>query len=267
MQMTSPASLPVTTDYWLTYDGSFDGFLTVIFRIYADRLTVAGISPQDIVQTDLLACTLFVENNATQAERVLNRLHDILGKTGIRQLLAGFLNETPMREMVLYGVIRQVLQQPDPDALQNVAHPDILTLTHWVRQLRIEQHRMEAFVRFELMDNGIFLSRIEPDLNVLPLVAPHFRRRFADQHWLIFDVRRDFGVYYDLDTLHQVSELDAALLKNPSHQFDVKELNYQKMWQTYFKHVNIPERRNLKRHVRELPRRYWKYLTEKQLSV
>jgi hypothetical protein len=36
------------------------------------------------------------------------------------------------------------------------------------------------------------------------------------------------------------------------------------LWQAYFDHVNIPERKNLKLHYRQMPRRYWKYLSEKQ---
>lgn len=260
-ELLAPSSEPIV----LRYDGSFDGFLTVIFAIYAERLQPVAIRPDSSPVTDLLHETRFIETQPELAERVFKRLDAILGKDGLRQLLAGFLNESDEREWVLYQVMQLIFAQPHPDILTNVAHPAVLTLSHWVKDLRLEKHRMKAFVRFELMDNGIFLSRIEPDLNVLPLIARHFRHRFADQHWLIFDVKRGYGIYYDQETLHQVSELDAAVLRNPRAHFNQREMHYQKMWQTYFKHVNIPERRSLERQIRALPRRYWKYLTEKQL--
>lgn len=41
------------------------------------------------------------------------------------------------------------------------------------------------------------------------------------------------------------------------------EKDYQELWKTYFKAVDIPERRNMKLHVQHVPKRYWKYLIEK----
>ena len=37
-----------------------------------------------------------------------------------------------------------------------------------------------------------------PIFDVLPLIAGHFTRRYADQRWLIFDKKRRYGLYYDL---------------------------------------------------------------------
>ena len=42
------------------------------------------------------------------------------------------------------------------------------------------------------------------------------------------------------------------------------EAAYQRLWRGYFQAVTIAERRNLGLHRRNLPRRYWRYLTEKQ---
>jgi probable DNA metabolism protein len=46
--------------------------------------------------------------------------------------------------------------------------------------------------------------------------------------------------------------------------FDEKEELYQHLWQQYFKSVNIVSRKNTKLHIQHMPKRYWKYLTEKQ---
>ena len=45
---------------------------------------------------------------------------------------------------------------------------------------------------------------------------------------------------------------------------DEREPLFQVLWQAYFDHVNIPERKNLKLHRRHMPLRYWQYLSEKQ---
>jgi probable DNA metabolism protein len=40
----------------------------------------------------------------------------------------------------------------------------------------------------------------------------------------------------------------------------------RRLWKTYFIAVNITERNNPKLHLRQLPRRYWQYLPEKNLD-
>jgi probable DNA metabolism protein len=39
---------------------------------------------------------------------------------------------------------------------------------------------------------------------------------------------------------------------------------FQKLWKAYFKSLTIKERINPKLQRQHLPKRYWKYLTEKQ---
>jgi probable DNA metabolism protein len=39
---------------------------------------------------------------------------------------------------------------------------------------------------------------------------------------------------------------------------------YQKLWKSYFKHITIQERKNLRLQRQHMPRRFWKYLPEKQ---
>jgi probable DNA metabolism protein len=43
----------------------------------------------------------------------------------------------------------------------------------------------------------------------------------------------------------------------------LKEGLFQRLWKRYYEAANIPQRNNPKLHLRQLPRRYWQYLTEK----
>jgi probable DNA metabolism protein len=38
----------------------------------------------------------------------------------------------------------------------------------------------------------------------------------------------------------------------------------QDLWRTYFKAICIKERMNPRKQLQDMPRRYWKYMTEKQ---
>jgi probable DNA metabolism protein len=101
---------------------------------------------------------------------------------------------------------------------------------------------------------------------VLPLIANHFKERYADQRWLIYDCRRKYGLYYDL---REVSEVMIHFNEGDSQEenvYDEKESLYQELWKQYFDSVNIKARRNMKLHIQHVPKRYWKYLIEKQPS-
>ncbi|MBD0222811.1 DUF4130 domain-containing protein, partial [Acinetobacter baumannii] len=107
-----------------------------------------------------------------------------------------------------------------------------------------------------------------------PLIQPHFKRRYQDQRWLIYDEQRKFGLYYDLREIHEVSleasEVDRNLKNGMSQSFqlelDEQEVLYDQLWKDYFKSVNITERQNIKLHVQYLPKRYWRYLNEKLIE-
>ena len=132
---------------------------------------------------------------------------------------------------------------------------------------------LEAFVRFEHTTDDIYFARVEPDFNVLPLIGEHFRQRYQDQHWAIYDITRGYGIYYDKSNstatrpaaLQTITDLDDAVLRRPASIHSADERRYQQFWQGYFTNVNITERKNPRLHRQYLPQRYWKYLSEKQI--
>lgn len=137
------------------------------------------------------------------------------------------------------------------------------------RSVSRERHRMKAFIRFQKTADGIYYCLIEPDYNVLPLVAKFFKDRYADQRWIIYDVKRKYGLYYDLHRVEEitydfVSNIDTSKVTLPSEMIDEKEELASMLWKDYFNSTNIPARKNMKLHIRHVPKRYWKYLNEKE---
>ncbi len=151
-------------------------------------------------------------------------------------------------------------------ACDDFSHEAVITLHQTLKKVHRERHRMEAFIRFQQSADGLFFATVEPDFDVLPLISSHFARRYADQRWLIFDNKRKYGILYDLKEVHIVEQSPAAQTANallPSISLHEEETKFQELWQQYFKSVNIKERKNTALHVRHMPKRYWRYLTEK----
>ncbi|WP_400192135.1 TIGR03915 family putative DNA repair protein [Hymenobacter sp. B81] len=260
-----PLSFQATARF--TYDGSFDGLLTVLLRCWEQRLWPEAIQPAGAAQGGLFAETQEVATDEAAARRVWEGLLRHMPAEARTSLYKAFLSERADRELLVFRYVQLAIEAGGQDISENFGNDTVRLVADVNKQMFREKHRMEAFVRFEKTRDGLFHATVEPDFDVLPLIAEHFTKRYADQRWLIFDRRRGYGLYYDLQRTDILS-LDAAPAAGAGSVsaavLDEREPLYQTLWQAYFDHVNIPERRNLKLHRRHLPRRYWKYLTEKQ---
>ena len=249
----------------LIYDESFEGFLTAVFEVYEYKLAPVQIVKESAPLPLLFINAKIVTTDSAKSERVFKKLFAIIGRKGIHQLLCSILTEKDDCEIHLLDVVRYVLKNPNDNVLQNMADPSVLKLAQQVKIIGREKHRMEAFVRFKLTCDDIYFSEIEPDFNVLPLIMSHFQQRYQDQKWLIFDQKRHYGIYYDLQTVEYV-EMDFNEVKNSQAGLEMlakDEDLYQSLWKTYFKSTNIKARKNTRLHLQHVPKRYWKYLTEK----
>ena len=250
----------------LLYDSTFEGLMTAVFEVFEYKYDVVEIvSQQNYSQENFFAETHEVITDFTKSDRVLKKLEENLGKLGISQLMMVFFSERKDLERLILSAVRHSIKHPKKNILQDFGNEDILEISKICRSVSRERHRMLAFVRFELLQDEVYFAKIEPDFNVLPLIGKHFKERYADQKWMIFDLKRHYGIFYDLKEV-QFFTPDSFQLQNfrNSEQFHhEEEKKYQKLWQRYFVKTGIPERKNMKLHIQWVPKRYWKYLTEK----
>jgi probable DNA metabolism protein len=156
---------------------------------------------------------------------------------------------------------------------QNIANPTVLRIRRTSDQVNHEIERLHGFVRFRQLAGELYYAAIEPDHNVVRLLVPHFIARFADQQWLIHDLKRGTGIYYDgvvcrfLPKVNIYSEAVTAsrplTASGVPTSFDTKESTYQSIWNQYFQAIAIPERTNPRAQRQRMPRRYWKHLVER----
>src|SRR5690606_975875 len=138
-----------------------------------------------------------VAMDADNAERVLTKLHKLLGRSGMRNILWGFLSEKAHIGTTLFQVIKYAIDYPSRHIMEDLGNLNVLELVQTVKSVGTEEHRMEAFVRFEHTTDDIYFARVEPYSNVLPVIGEHLRQRYQDQHGAIYDVARGYGLYYD----------------------------------------------------------------------
>ncbi|OIQ22676.1 TIGR03915 family putative DNA repair protein [Lacinutrix sp. MedPE-SW] len=250
----------------LIYDGTFDGFLTCVFVSFDQKLKDVNIVREQFFQDTFFAKKETVITQKAKADRVWVGLKKKIKPMELSRLYYAFLSESITVENTLFKAIQYIFKS-DVNVASNFANTHILEISKLSKSVGREKHRMEAFVRFKLTKDNIYFANIEPDFNVLPLISKHFKNRYADQKWMIYDLKRNYGIYYNLEKVDIVTlEFDAKY--NPTHTskdiFCEQELEFQQLWKDYFKSTNIVSRKNLKLHKQHVPKRYWKYLSEKQ---
>jgi probable DNA metabolism protein len=248
------------------YDGSFEGLLTAVFDVYECKVDKTRIVSEKTFLPDMFGKAIHVCTDAVKANRVWKGLQKRLSVALLVNVYSVYLSELVEREEVLLDFFRQVFASRE-SIEENYRSHAVLRVAQISRQLFREKHRFEAFVRFQKLQDGTFYATIEPDFNILPLISSHFVRRYADQEWIIYDIKRQYGIYYNLKQVQEVYFDFKEINKYgeaPEEAYNVQEEVYQLLWKVYFKNVNIPARRNMKLHKKHAPVRYWKYLVEKQ---
>ena len=253
------------------FDNTLDGLLTAVFdSFFRKQQDVTLLAEGE--QLPLFADEPHrVVTDGEKAERVWKGLEKQLSKDGLHMVTISWLSEERTLNQPLFNFICKVFRLKIKGLEHNASDPDVLEVRNTCRRVLHEQLRMKQFIRFQKAKDGTYLAVVSPDHNVLPIIIDHFQDRFNDQPWLIYDAKRHYGFYYDGKTVIRITfedettvpfNLDNGKLNEEVLSNDDQLL--QDLWRTYFKAICIKERMNPRKQLSDMPRRYWKYMTEKQ---
>jgi probable DNA metabolism protein len=251
--------------YYL-YDSSFEGLLTAVFDLYFRRESPARIVAED-APTPLFTDVHTVVSDPEKAERVLRGLKGKISASAINMLYMCHLSELPDVELLIVRYIQKALASPVSIEV-NFGDDDVLALSKIRKKVSNERTFMLQFVRFQKTVDGVYFAVIEPRYNVLPICLDFFRDRYSDQQWLIYDACRHFGAFYNrkktelVHFQHPPVDLHAGTLA-PDQQDD-REKAFQELWREYLQSITHSSRKNLRLQRQLMPRRFWRYLVEKQ---
>lgn len=249
------------------YDKTFEGLLTAVFGAYF-RKTFPNLL---IAENDLLPLfydeVVTIVTEAEKADRVWKGLEKKMSKASLSVLTVCWLSELPDIDILLFRYICKALEAPKSIEL-NFGDPDVLAVSKIWKKVTNERHRVIQFLRFQKTLDGTFFAAVEPLYDVIPLTLDFLKDRFADQPWLLYDLKREYGYYYDLQEVIEVrfenkeEHLLTGLLSEDI--MDKDEKLFQQMWKQYFKSIAIKERLNLKLHRQHMPARFWRFMPEKK---
>jgi probable DNA metabolism protein len=249
-----------------SFDNTFEGLLTVVFESYQRRQFPDEILTGEGSQPVLFASTITIETDDRKAERVWKGIVSHSSKVNAHRIYRVFLAGMPDTPMLLVKYIRFVIDSTKNEET-NFSEPVVVEFNKLHQKVCKEAHRIQMFVRFQKTVEGSYYASFAPMYDVLPLCIPHFRDRYANQPWIIYDLKRNYGFWYDLKNVSRVvfDDLKVNLQNGQLHSSLLAEDEklFQQLWKQYYHSICIQERKNDKVHRQLLPKRFWKYLPEK----
>lgn len=249
------------------YDGTFEGFLCVVFRAFELKRAPISIVKKNLWQPTIFNDCIEVESVIEQSDRVWTGIVKRSSASNARMLHIAFQSELPNIELQLWNYIKMLFAPGSNGQYKNTLNEHVFDILKIARKVMGEVHRMLGLIRFQLAADGTYFAAIAPDHNILWLMQDHFKDRLADQQWIIYDTKRNIGIFYNL---HEVTEVSFPVEPTSTQEGrltnevkDPTEDYYCNLWQRYYKSINITERKNTKQMLGHMPRRYWKHLPEK----
>lgn len=249
------------------YDKTFEGLLTAVFEAYSRRTFPDRLLAEGEVLPLFYDEVFTVVSDPAKSDRVWKALQKKLSSVSLTGLTLVWLSELPDSDGLLFRYIRKVIDSPHRIET-NFGDPDVLEMSKIWKKVGNERGHVVQFLRFQKTADGIFFAALAPIYNVLPLTVSHLKDRFSDQRWLLYDLKRAYGYYYDLKEVAEIrfEQKEAHLISGWLNEdlMDKDEKLFQSLWKTYFHAIAIKERINPKLHRQMMPARFWKYMTEKQ---
>lgn len=233
------------------YDASIEGLFTAFFYLYNYQ------GPISFTINDMQNSFLRRKHFPTELdkfERIKNYLKKIGGLGYFRMFLYVFTSQDEAKEMVMFSVLKASERYQG----QALSRQDEMSFKFKKLQKAVssERHAYLGLLRFKELENGILYAKMKPKNDVLPLLMPHFIKRFGQVHpFMIYDEGRGYGLLYLDGQVEEGRLLDQA--------YDNK-VEYEALWMTFYQAISIEERKNLNLQRSNMPKRYWAYLTEKQ---
>lgn len=238
------------------YDGSFEGFLTLVYEVYHDKL-----HPSSIIRTEpkelLFEPMHSVFTDTLKAQKVLIGLKNKFLPEYYKRIFHIFLCdsisfETELLEFITLGFKHQAL-------LNNITIPALFKLQALENELFRLVHKMYGFIRFEELEDKTLYAKIETKYNVLPFLGEHFTLRLGNHPFIIHDLNRSLA-YVKNETSSSIQTI--ASFETPLLSSD--ETTFKALWKTFFTHVSIENRKNKKLQQQLVPLLYRTYMSEFQ---
>ncbi|MES1179165.1 MAG: UdgX family uracil-DNA binding protein [Myxococcales bacterium] len=225
------------------------------WREAARNLLRQGVAPPDVEWTNGQQGALFAQPLATEPASASQAPAPRVPKAFLEKAQLAVDHASPERFALLYRLLWKLTHEA-AHLLDDPLDPDTARLRLMLREVREEEHRMHAFVRFRQTRapdaTEHLVAWYHPAHPVLRRVAPFFARRYPTLRWTLFTP--ESSAYWDGE---QLSFGPGAPSESAPGQDEIDAL-----FLSYYEHVFNPARSNVPVMSRHLTSRILAQLPE-----
>ena len=244
------------SDIAYLYDGSFDGLLCCVYESYYNKEL-----PSLIFSHSEMQATLFpvkeIFTDIVHAQRVEDSIRESISGEALHLVRMCYFSCTENRELLILNFLRMGYKI-GATVTNKLADDTVGAITKIARSVSRESMYYLEFLRFSDY-NGALVAIIEPKNFVLPMIVDHYCDRFPSEQFLIYDEVHKYAIVYQ-NFEANIVPLEHLELPEACE----KEDKYRALWKQFYNTIAIEGRINPKLRMGNMPKRYWKHLTEFQ---
>lgn len=243
------------------FDGTKKGLFTCIFESYYKKEIPTRITDEDC-QTSFTDNTVIIKTDDEKADRVYKCIKGCKTKYIVSDISVAMKSGDKNKFDVIFAYIKKVIDNKKSDISAAYSLPEVLAFNDLKARIYTEFHRFKGFLRFMETNEGYFYAVFTPDNDIAEMLVPHFKSRFKSP-FVIHDLKRN---RITLCNGYEYKSIDGKISGTTVYLSD-NERDFQDLWRSYYKSVNIPERKNTRTMCAFMPERYWNNLPEKQENI
>ena len=176
------------------YDGSFNGFLTTMHSVAYENMPVATLMKKVNTKDVLFPEPNYICTCPEAAQQIWDQLR-VRNYGALKAMYFAFMSEAKGIENLLMDFFRDILRSETSgfDRVSASKHSRIYQLACDVER---EKNALERQLRIKENTDAPFVRAITPKYNILPLISKYFRTRYRISEWVIWDMKRKYGLYH-----------------------------------------------------------------------
>lgn len=238
------------------YDGTFDGFLTIVFNSYLNKTLPQKIFQKTLYSPNFLDKTFYIETDLKKSKRVFTGIERNLGYNTLYNTYYAFLSNEKEKEMYLLKYLCDGFDI-GPKINDRITISYVFKVINMQKRALGECHKLKGLLRFQEVGENLYYASIHPDNNIIEPLGHHFTQRLPSQNFIIHDKNRDLCFIYNTKEYQIINSENIKIPK-----ISENEKYYQNLWKMFFKTIAIKERTNQRCQMQYMPKKYWKDLIE-----
>lgn len=179
------------------YDGTFDGFLTVVFDCYSSKTLPQKVFSKKSYTENFLNKTIYIKTDYEKSSRVFKGIEKNIGYDALYNSYNAFLCDSKNDKDI--NILKYLCDgfSIGPKINDRITISYVYKVISMRKKALAECHKLKGLLRFIEVENNLFYASIHPDNNILEPLGQHFLKRLPSQNFIIHDKVRNICFLYN----------------------------------------------------------------------